>query len=104
MSPIGKNKSGGAHELQIYLQGSRQMTNFSRRYYERELGAVMGLDPGGQESLTGYSEPFRRFVQREQLLAQANEIPNPMPSWLPGDDYFLSFRTADGPRSTRRVS
>ena len=71
------------------------MTNFSRRYYEREMGALMGLDPGGQESLTGYSEPFRRFIQREQLLAQANEIPNQMPSWLPANDYFLDFHTGD---------
>jgi len=71
------------------------MTNFSRRYYERELGAMMGLDPGGQESLTGYSEPFRRFIQREQLLAQANEIPNQMPRWLPANDYFLDFHSGD---------
>ena len=34
----------------VYLQGSRQMTNFSRRYYERELGAIMGLDPGEHPS------------------------------------------------------
>lgn len=78
-----------------FLQGSRQMDNFSRRYYEAELGAAMGPNPSGDSGLFGYSEPFRRFVQRETGLAQANEIPNKMPSWLPGDDYFMNFRVGD---------
>jgi hypothetical protein len=79
---------------EVYFQGSRQMTNFSRQYYERELGAGVGPGPGG-ESLFGYTEPFRRFVQRETGIAQANEIPNTMPGWLPGDDYFINFRVGD---------
>jgi hypothetical protein len=78
----------------VYFQGSRQMTNISRRYYERELGAGMGPGPAG-EGLFGYSEPLRRFIQREDGIAQANEIPNTMPSWLPGDDYFINFRVGD---------
>jgi hypothetical protein len=65
------------------------MTNVSRRYYERELGAGMGPSPKLDEAF-GYTEPLRRFIQRESFEPQANEIPNIMPSWLPGDDYMTS--------------
>lgn len=43
----------------------------------------------------GYTEPFRRFVQRETFSPQANEIPNTAASWLPGDDYFVNFHRGD---------
>jgi hypothetical protein len=76
------------------LPGSRQMDNFSRRYYERELGAGIGPNPSLSQHF-GYTEPFRRFVQREGFEPQANEIPNTMPSWMPGDDYLTNFRVGD---------
>ena len=79
---------------QVFYQGSRQMTNLSRRYYERELGAGLGPSPSMKEHF-GYSEPFRRFIQRESFEPQANEIPNTMPSWLPGDDYMTNFKVGD---------
>jgi len=71
------------------------MTNLSRRYYERELGAGIGPNPAGGLSHFGYTEPLRRFIQSEGFAPQANEIPNTMPSWLPGDDYFMNFRVGD---------
>jgi hypothetical protein len=37
----------------------------------------------------------RSFVQREEFAPQANEIPNTMPSWMPGDDYFTNFKKGD---------
>lgn len=80
---------------EVYLQGSRQIDNWSRRYYEKELGAGIGPNPSELGGLFGYSEPLRRFVQRETGLAQANEIPNNMPGWIPGDDYFLNARVGD---------
>jgi hypothetical protein len=43
----------------------------------------------------GYTEPLRRFIQRESWEPQANEIPNTMPSWLPGDDYMTNFKVGD---------
>jgi hypothetical protein len=79
---------------EVFFEGSRQMTNFSRQYYDRELGAGVGPGPGG-ENMFGYTEPFRRFVQRETGIAQANEVTNTMPDWLPGDDYFINFRVGD---------
>jgi hypothetical protein len=78
----------------VYFQGSRQMSNISRRYYERELGAGYGPSPTLKEAF-GYSEPLRRFIQRESFEPQANEIANTMPSWLPGDDYMTNFKVGD---------
>ena len=81
---------------EVFYQGSRQIDNFSRQYYERELGAGIGPAPNFREHF-GYTEPFRPFVQREDFSPQANEIPNTMPSWLPGDDYMTNFRVWEIP-------
>ena len=70
------------------------MTSASRRYYEKELGAGMAPGPGLDEAF-GYSEPLRRFIQHESFEPQANEIPNTMPSWMPGEDYYTNFRKGD---------
>lgn len=70
------------------------MTSLSRRYYERELGAGYAPSSGMTEAF-GYSEPVRRFIQRESFEPQANEIPNTMPSWLPGNDYMFNFKVGD---------
>jgi len=78
----------------VYYQGSRQMTSASRRYYEKELGAGVGPSPG-MEEMFGYTEPLRRFIQREGFEPQANEIPNTMPSWMPGEDYYTDFHKGD---------
>jgi hypothetical protein len=79
---------------EVFYQGSRQMTSTSRRYYEKELGAGIGPGPGMDE-MFGYTEPLRRFVQREDFTPQTNEIANTMPSWMPGDDYYTNFRVGD---------
>jgi hypothetical protein len=79
---------------EVDYQGSRQIDNFSRRYYEKELGAGIGPSLSGTEHF-GYTEPFRRFVQRESFSPQANEIPNTAASWLPGDDYYTNFHVGD---------
>jgi hypothetical protein len=79
---------------EVDYQGSRQIDNFSRRYYEKELGAGVGPSPSLREQF-GYTEPFRRFVQNEGFSPQANEIPNQAASWLPGDDYYTNFHNGD---------
>ena len=43
----------------------------------------------------GYTEPLRRFIQPEGYTPQVNEIPNTMPSWMPGEDYLINFRKGD---------
>ena len=72
----------------------RQIDSFTRRYYEKELGAGVGPIPLRNEHF-GYTEPFRRFVQNETFSPQANEIPNHAASWLPGDDYYTNFHEGD---------
>ncbi len=79
---------------EVDYQGSRQIDSFTRRYYEKELGAGVGPFPSLKEPL-GYTEPFRRFVQHETFSPQANEIPNTAASWLPGDDYYTNFHEGD---------
>ena len=54
----------------------------------------MGPRPSLEEFF-GYTEPIRRLIQREEPTPQANEIPNTMSSWLPGDDYLINFRKGD---------
>lgn len=78
----------------VYFQGSRQMESTSRRYYEKELGAGLGPSPGMTEHF-GYTEPLRRFIQKETFEPQANEVPNTAPSWLPGEDYYVDFHRGD---------
>lgn len=36
-----------------------------------------------------------RFVESGGFEPQANEIPNTMPSWMPGEDYYTNFRKGD---------
>ena len=43
------------------------------RYYERELGAGLGPSPSLKEHF-GYSEPLRRFIQRESFEPQASHL------------------------------
>jgi hypothetical protein len=78
----------------VYFQRSRQISNVSRRYYEHELGAVAGPSMSGTDPF-GYTEPLRRFIQRESFEPQANELPNRAPSWLPGNDYYTDFHKGD---------
>jgi len=71
------------------------MDSVTRQYYERSLGAGMFVSPETENGLVGYSEPFRRFVQHEGFTPQVNEVPNTMPSWIPGDDHLINFKKGD---------
>ena len=72
------------------IQTSRRATGYERGYWQKEIG-----DPGAglEEGLTEY---FRRFLpHRRSNVDEYNPVPNQMPSWLPGDDYFINFRQGD---------
>ena len=77
-------------DSQSILQSSRRATGYERGYWEKEIG-----DPGAgvEEGLTEY---FRRFLpHRRGNVEEYNPIPNTMPDWLPGEDYFTNFRQGD---------
>jgi hypothetical protein len=99
-APTRPSSPGVNQGKDVYFQGSRQMDNFSRRYYERELGAGIAPSPSMREHF-GYTEPFRRFVQREDFSPQANPLRNQMPGWLPGADYLTNFHIGDSFTKTR---
>lgn len=72
------------------LQSARRATGYERGYWEKELG-----DPGAGVD-EGLTEFFRRFLpHRRKSADEYNPIPNEMPSWMPGSDYFINFRTGD---------
>ena len=91
---LNKARNNTGFGQTVYFEGSRQLTSWSRKYYDEQVGAGMGPDVG-LDSTAEYSEPFRRFIQRDLKTLQANEIRNQMPHWLPGDDYMTDFRTGD---------
>jgi hypothetical protein len=75
---------------QSILQSSRRATGYERAYWEKELG-----DPGAGLD-EGVTEYFRRFLpHRRTNVDEYNPIPNQMPDWLPGEDYFINFRQGD---------
>lgn len=71
---------------QMVVQRADAAYNASNRFWESELGSL-----GSQLSEIG-----RRFIRRDSgQLEQYNPIKNEMPSWLPGENYFINFQTGD---------
>jgi hypothetical protein len=84
--------------------GTRERTSTSRaRSNDEPLAPLLrartrraAYAPGPNlKEFFGYSEPLRRFIQREGFEPQANESANIMPSWLPSDDYMTNFKVGD---------
>ena len=56
-----------------------------RAYWDKELGGLLGL-----------TEAFRRFLpHRRRQIELYNPIRNRMPTWLPGEEYYLDFLHGD---------
>jgi very-short-patch-repair endonuclease/endonuclease YncB( thermonuclease family) len=91
---LGKVTDNPNKKPDVYLQGSRQIDSLSKQYYESNLGEGLGPQVGEGGSI-GYTEPVRRFIQRDTAGVQANDIKNTMPSWLPGEDYLIDFKVGD---------
>lgn len=58
---------------------------FARRWYDSNLGGL-----GGEINEFG-----RRFLTNPGKKERFNPVPNTMPGWLPGPEYFLDFRHGD---------
>ena len=67
-----------------YLQPSRLGFSPIRQFWEADLGGIAGM-----------SEFYRRLYPRPERGQEVNPIANMMPSWIPGEDYFLNLKVGD---------
>lgn len=66
-------------------ESARRATGYERGYWDLNIG-----DPAG------VTEFWRRILpHRRKGIETYNPIPNTMPDWLPGEDYFVNFRSGD---------
>ena len=58
----------------------------SNRFWDMNLGGLGG----------GFSEGFRRFFNHpSNRMVRINTLPNMMPDWLPGENYYINFQQGD---------
>lgn len=68
------------------IASAKEMTTLSRHFWDMNIGNL-----GGDAN-----EIFRRFLPRNTDLGKGyNPINNTMPSWMPGEDYFLDLQHGD---------
>ena len=66
-------------------QSASRATGYERAYWDLNIG-----DPAN------FTEFFRRILpHRRRAIEEYNPIPNTMPDWIPGEDYFINFRAGD---------
>lgn len=76
--------TGPALEPQIAT--ARAITSYRRSFWDTEIGGIPGE----------LNEIGRRFIgHREKWENRYNPIPNQQPDWLPGDSYFIDYKTGD---------
>ena len=69
------------------LESSSRIRSMERSYWEANIGGGLPFYE---------TELLRRFVpHRRHDIDLYNPIPNQMPSWMPGSDYFTNFRIGD---------
>jgi hypothetical protein len=67
------------------IANANRAYGFARRWYDLDLGGL-----GGSTNELG-----RRFLTRPDKIDEYNPVPNRMPSWLPGSEYFLDLKHGD---------
>lgn len=73
-----------AYSRTPFLQPSRLGGDFTTEFYEAEMGGMLGTN-----------ELFRRFFPRNITSMEVNPLRNQMPSWIPGEEYFINFKQGD---------
>lgn len=67
------------------LQSAADIDSARRKYWDLNLGGLLGL-----------TEPYRRITPKRPYTTEyINPIENNMPDWMPGDDYYINFKTGD---------
>jgi len=78
----------GRNEIFDYapeLPDATDVGGIRRSYWDMELGGILGS-----------SEIIRRYIpHRRNQIQLYNPIRNTMPTWLPGEDYYLDFKHGD---------
>lgn len=67
------------------LADAGQIYSYNRAWWDLDYGGFGG----------NLSEIARRFLPREDHRNDINPIPNTMPDWLPGPEYFIDFQHGD---------
>lgn len=75
----------GQFGSQPVIADSTDMTSMQRAFWNLSIGNLGG----------DVNEIFRRFVPKPLRQDEYNPIPNTMPSWLPGPEYFMDFQHGD---------
>jgi len=72
-------------DQQMQLEAATRATGAERSYWDLELGG-----------LAGFTEAYRRFnPHRRRQIEQYNPLRNRMPTWLPGEEYYIDFLHGD---------
>ncbi len=72
------------YDVRPELETGARMASIKRAYWDASLGDPMGI-----------TEAYRRLNPRRDRGQYYSPIANRMPEWLPGEQYFLNFRTGD---------
>lgn len=67
------------------LADAGQILSYNRAWWDLDMGGFGG----------NLSEIGRRFLPKEDHTKDINPIPNTMPNWLPGPEYFVDFQHGD---------
>jgi hypothetical protein len=70
---------------EIRLESSSRAYGAERAYWDLNAGGLLGM-----------TEAFRRYLpHKRNQIERYNPIPNQMPSWLPGSNYYIDFKHGD---------
>ena len=72
------------YDVRPELESGARMSSIKRAYWDAALGDPMGV-----------TEAYRRLNPRRDRGQYYSPIANRMPAWLPGEQYFINFRTGD---------
>jgi len=76
---------GNDHLFNVPVNQRAEMDTFKQDFWDANLGGLGG----------DLSEVWRRFYPKERRMNYFNPIPNDMPDWMPGSNYFINFQTGD---------
>lgn len=78
------------YEQAAMLEPARLAPTITDTFWEADLGGQLGAN-----------EVYRRLFPRPERGTEVNPLRNRMPSWLPGDEYFVNFKVGDPYRKVR---